>query len=647
MPGSDTYAGMDFAFFMAHDGTLTIYEGGTVAKHVAYYGAGATLAVQVQDGVVTYLSNGSVLYTSTKTPTFPLYFDSALYGVGATINAIDLDVAPPCWQETIGVSNSGLSVTKTAGPGWNANAESMGSIPGDGYVEFTTSETSTHKMGGLTHAVSGSGYTTIDYAVLSFIAGGTVDIYEGGTLVNQGFGTYAAGDVFEVAVTGGVVTYLKNGSLLYTSTRTPTFPLLFDGSLYSTGATLDNVTLTSSSFWSSAIGVAVSGQSVVDTGNQAWGSGNVTTTAALGGDGYAEFSPGETSTHKLAGLMPSSGHLFQIYLNASTGDDGVEIFEDNVEINQAFGSYAAGDVFRVQVTGGVVTYLHNGSVFYTSTLTPTFPLYFNASLYDTGTTMENVSLVVPPFWQNVVGVSASEGSLTKTGSSGWNSGASTIASLSGDGYAQFTTAEANTHKMAGLTHTVSGSGYATIDYAVYLIADGTVDIFEDGTLINQGFGTYVAGDVFSVTVSGGVVTYLKNGSLLYTSTKTPTFPLYVDTSLYSTGATISNVSVNLQAFWQNPVGVTVAGRQRHHDGVFGMGQRRRVDHREIERRWLHHVHHRRELHPQDGRPHPRRHRRQLRHHRLRHLPHRRRDHRHLRARCAHQPDVRVRVLRAG
>ena len=575
MPGSDTYAGIDFAIFMARDSTLAIYEDGTLAKQVGYYAAGDTLAVQVQGGAVTYFQNGAPIWASLKAPTFPLYFDSALYGVGATIDAIGLDIATPCWQETTGVSNSGLSVTKTAGPGWNANAESIGSIPGDGYVEFTTSETNTHKMGGLTHSVSGSGYATIDYAFY-LVADGTIDIYEGGTLVNHGFGSYAAGDVFRVQVTGGVVTYLKNGSLLYTSPGTPTFPLVFDGSLYSTGATLDNVSLTSSSFWNGPIGVAVSGQSIVDFGNQGWGSGVAYTTPVLDGDGYVEFSPGEVSTHKMAGLVNSSGgHAYAIYLDANAGDQGVEIFEDNVEISEAFGSYAAGDVFRVQVTGGVVTYHHNGSLFYTSTLTPTFPLSFNATLYDTGTTVENVSLVPAPFWQNVVGVSTLGANLTKTGSQGWNAGASTVASLSGDGSAQFTTSESTTHKMGGLTHAVSGSGYATIDYAIYLIADGTIDIFEDGSLINQAFGSYVAGDVFTVQLTSNVVTYLKNGSLLYTSTKAPTFPLYFDASLYSEAATIGDVSVNPPSIWRNTVGVTASGANVTKTAADGWGMRRR------------------------------------------------------------------------
>ena len=46
-----------------------------------------------------------------------------------------------------------------------------------------------------------------------------------------------------------------------------------------------------------------------------------------------------------------------------------------------------------------------------------------------------------------------------------------------------------------------------------------------------------------VSVEGGVVKYRKNGALVYSSTTPPTFPLNVDTSLYSTGAAIAGARI--------------------------------------------------------------------------------------------------------
>ena len=53
---------------------------------------------------------------------------------------------------------------------------------------------------------------------------------------------------------------------------------------------------------------------------------------------------------------------------------------------------AEGDRLRVEVSGGVVRYKRNGTTFYTSTGTPTYPLLVDASLRTTGTTV--VSAVV-------------------------------------------------------------------------------------------------------------------------------------------------------------------------------------------------------------------------------------------------------------
>ncbi len=69
-----------------------------------------------------------------------------------------------------------------------------------------------------------------------------IRVYEGGTLKGT-FGTYAAGDKLRAAVVGGVVKYSKNGTVFYTSTKAPTYPLLVDAALYTQGATLSGAVI--------------------------------------------------------------------------------------------------------------------------------------------------------------------------------------------------------------------------------------------------------------------------------------------------------------------------------------------------------------------------------------------------------------------
>ena len=60
--------------------------------------------------------------------------------------------------------------------------------------------------------------------------------------------------------------------------------------------------------------------------------------------------------------------------------DGVlEVFENGVS-KGAFGSYATGDVLSVERSGSTITYLNNGSIFYTSTVASTGDLHVDTSL---------------------------------------------------------------------------------------------------------------------------------------------------------------------------------------------------------------------------------------------------------------------------
>ncbi|MEK6334072.1 MAG: LamG-like jellyroll fold domain-containing protein [Acidobacteriota bacterium] len=155
------------------------------------------------------------------------------------------------WTNAVGVVVNGNSLTKTAATGWgNAGAVSTQTIAsGDGYVEFTATDTGTNRFCGLSNGDTNQHYTDVDFGLHP--SGGVIYIYEGG--VSRGtFGSFAAGDVMRVAVEGGVIKYRKNGTLLYTSTVAPTYPLLVDSSLYANGDTLSNVVISGASGGSSS-----------------------------------------------------------------------------------------------------------------------------------------------------------------------------------------------------------------------------------------------------------------------------------------------------------------------------------------------------------------------------------------------------------
>lgn len=82
-----------------------------------------------------------------------------------------------------------------------------------------------------------------------------------------------------------------------------------------------------------------------------------------------------------------------------------------------------------------------------------------------------------------------------------------------------------------------------MEFAFLPNSDGNLYVFESG--VNRGVvSSYTTSDMFRIAVEGGVVKYRKNGTLVYTSTVTPTYPLLVDAGLYHNGGTQSNVMIS-------------------------------------------------------------------------------------------------------
>jgi hypothetical protein len=287
----------------------------------------------------------------------------------------------------------------------------------------------------------------------------------------------------------------------------------------------------------------------------------VSTKSLASGDGYVAFTVSETNTYRMIGL--SSGNTDASYTDIdfaihARADGMLTILEKGLS-RGGFGAYVSGDTLEVGVASGSVQYKKNGTVLYTSSQGFGYPLLVDTALYSPGATFTGVVIsgdwttTAPPpppagedvVWTSLVGVSASGNSLTKTASTGWgNAGAASTKSLaSGDGHVAFTVGETNAYRMIGLSNGNANANYTEIDFAIHLRGDGAVTILENGALRGI-FGTYAAGDTLQVAVVSGSVQYKKNGSLLYTSSQSFSYPLLVDTALYSQGATLTGVVIS-------------------------------------------------------------------------------------------------------
>jgi hypothetical protein len=301
--------------------------------------------------------------------------------------------------------------------------------------------------------------------------------------------------------------------------------------------------------WTNVVGASATGDSLLKTNPlNSWNAGAVSV-SRIEGDGYVEFTTGENTTAKMVGLSAGddgqsySDIDFALFLKAN---GNVGIYEAGVLRGDVFATYVAGDVFRVEADDGVVSYSLNGAIIFTSQVAPSHSLRVDTSLRSPGATVQDVVLIQTGLtWQNAVGVATGPDSLTKTASgTSWSAGASTGEALTGEGFVEFTTAENNTAKMVGLSSDDSSQHFSDIDFAIYLTSTGRVRVSEAGVIRSGNFGPYIPGDVFRVEVVGGVVRYSMNGGQpFHTSATPPSFPLLVDTSLSTPGATVQGIAL--------------------------------------------------------------------------------------------------------
>jgi alpha-tubulin suppressor-like RCC1 family protein len=101
----------------------------------------------------------------------------------------------------------------------------------------------------------------------------------------------------------------------------------------------------------------------------------------------------------------------------------------------------------------------------------------------------------------------------------------------------------NGYIMFGLnTDPTTNTSYASIDFAWFFVADGTLQIYENGSLVGS-FGTYSLQDILSVTYDGKYVRYWKN-SVMYRQVDrapNPLLPLYYDSSFYTPNCAMVNM----------------------------------------------------------------------------------------------------------
>jgi spore germination protein YaaH len=142
----------------------------------------------------------------------------------------------------VNATAAGATITKSGGQPWaddagGVSAQSLGA--GDGWLEFTVGDTQPYRFVGLARPHAGTSGGAVEFAFR--LQAGRADVYESGAW--RADNTVVGGDRLRIAVAGGIVTYSKNGSAVYTSTTTPMYPLAATAALVDTGAAVDHAQL--------------------------------------------------------------------------------------------------------------------------------------------------------------------------------------------------------------------------------------------------------------------------------------------------------------------------------------------------------------------------------------------------------------------
>ena len=548
---------------------------------------------------------------------------------------------------------------------WDAGAYSEENFTGSGSVSMRAVQVG-NIMVGLSSDGQESHYYSIDYAI-HLTSSSTVYVYEGGLSQGHHTSYVVGDEFSVERQVDGTVQYLKNGVVFYTSAvvSDPTQELAADVSVHGNGTQVGDtwlqvgnaspklvtwkhdtklelrglnqpvstelmdvngdgytdIVLTSQTaeIWTrlgdgqGGFGDATKqGLGFLDNGlikssgvNSSW-DGGAFSVEKFTGAGSVATKVVDTNVHLMFGLSEDgsdphyNGIQYGIY---QTPSKLIYVYESSVQ-RGSFGSYAADDVLSVERrSDGVVEYLKNGEVFYTSSvLSPTgSALQADLSIYTNGgrlgpvlmtdssgkgtevTWITNGNLTLDGFDETLnvdyldtnsdgsldAVISSENGeiwtrlgdgqggfatatehgdgiesnALKKTATDGWTHGAYSEESFTGAGSISTVAERTDNRVMLGLSTDGYDSGYADIDYAILLSLGGQFSVYENASSSGV-LGTYVVGDKFEIErLADGTVQYLKNGEAFRTSSvvSDTTVALVADLSVYDVNAQVGDV----------------------------------------------------------------------------------------------------------
>jgi hypothetical protein len=87
---SNSFASIQYAFFLQNNGQLRIYQSGTDIGGFGAYAAGDVLKIANENNIIKYYKNNSLIYTSLVAPSATLFVDVSIEDVGGTASNVKI-----------------------------------------------------------------------------------------------------------------------------------------------------------------------------------------------------------------------------------------------------------------------------------------------------------------------------------------------------------------------------------------------------------------------------------------------------------------------------------------------------------------------------------------------------------------------------
>lgn len=557
----------------------------------------------------------------------------------------------------------GLAKTSGGSTTWNGDSISMNqSIVHDGRVSFKVAASS-HLGVGLSLINENASYTDLDFAIL-VRSDNTARVYESG-VAGPVIGAYTATTEFGIRRIGEKIEYLKDATVVHSSTISAVGKLNVETSFYKVGSVLQEAFIFDGDLdndampdtWESAhlppnhnwndILAFTSGadadedgvvnvQEFIDrtdprseidflqdivwdnlSGTQTSGGGGlikISTTAGWNADASSEqtiLANGQLSFKAPAGSNLIVGLTSSNDSRSNTDlEYGIQLTTSNTAsakrpestTNIALGDYTPDTVFTIQRVSGKVHYLKDRVIIYTSTTPSSGPLIADCSLSALGATITQARIKtddldgdnMPDSWEaRYLGVTPAfqdiqafapeqdddndgilnldeyyEGTnpiiaLAYQADVTWIPSSSTNVSVGPNGNAKkisggsaWTNADAVATKVVqhsgcvtfslaspsylgvGFTHSNDSRSYSDLEYCIRVNSSNEAHVYE-GTVERASLGSYTQFTRFSIRRIGGVVEYLKDAVVYYTSTVPVSGALLLDCSFYTNNSEVS------------------------------------------------------------------------------------------------------------